>query len=100
MFLLGDVFIRNFYSIFDYENQQVKLALNKHAQDQAGVYSGEKYGLPALFYIWIMVLVYAVSLYIFVIIKNYMTNKMYARVTEFKIKEDADVTVFINDDSD
>lgn len=31
MFLLGDIFIRNFYSVFDYENQQVKLALNTHA---------------------------------------------------------------------
>ena len=47
-----------------------------------------------------MVLLYAVSLYIFVIIRNYMTRRMEKRVTEFKLKEDADVTVFINDDSD
>lgn len=31
MFLLGDVFIRNFYSVFDFENHKVKMALNKHA---------------------------------------------------------------------
>ena len=31
MFLLGDIFIRNFYSVFDFENHQVKLALNTHA---------------------------------------------------------------------
>lgn len=28
MFLLGDTFLRNFYSVYDYENQAVQLAVN------------------------------------------------------------------------
>jgi len=32
MFLLGDVFLRNFYSVYDYENLQVQLAVNKNTQ--------------------------------------------------------------------
>lgn len=32
MFLLGDTFLRNFYSVYDFENQSVKLAVNKHAE--------------------------------------------------------------------
>jgi hypothetical protein len=31
MYLLGDIFIRNFYSVFDYENKEVGLALNKNS---------------------------------------------------------------------
>lgn len=37
MFLLGDVFLRNFYSVFDYDNQLVYLAVNKHAEDYVAI---------------------------------------------------------------
>jgi len=37
MFLLGDAFLRNFYSVFDYDEQQVYLAVNKHAENQVAI---------------------------------------------------------------
>jgi len=37
MFLLGDVFLRNFYSVFDYDEQEVYLAINSHAKDRVGI---------------------------------------------------------------
>jgi hypothetical protein len=37
MFLLGDVFLRNFYSVFDYENNKVSLGINLHSKDFVGI---------------------------------------------------------------
>jgi hypothetical protein len=36
MFLLGDVFLRNFYSVYDFENLLVYLAVNVHSKDVVG----------------------------------------------------------------
>jgi len=36
MFLFGDVFLRNFYSVFDWDNQQVRLGINKHSVNNVG----------------------------------------------------------------
>jgi hypothetical protein len=33
MYLLGDTFLRNFYSVYDYDNMSVKMAINIHAKD-------------------------------------------------------------------
>lgn len=38
MFLLGDVFLRSFYSVFDYDNQQVHLAVNEHAKEYVAIH--------------------------------------------------------------
>ena len=31
MFLLGDVFLRNYYSVFNYDNNSVSLGINLHS---------------------------------------------------------------------
>ena len=33
MFLLGDTFLRGFFSVYDFENQMVQLGVNIHAKD-------------------------------------------------------------------
>lgn len=33
MFLLGDTFLRNFYSVYDYDGQSVHLGVNVHSQN-------------------------------------------------------------------
>ena len=42
MFLFGDVFLRNFYSVFDWDNQEVRLGINKHSVDNVGPISTPK----------------------------------------------------------
>lgn len=37
MFLLGDVFLRNFYSVYDFQKQMVRLAVNVNAASYAGI---------------------------------------------------------------
>ena len=37
MFLLGDVFLRNYYSVYDWENESVHLAINIHAADHVEI---------------------------------------------------------------
>jgi len=37
MYLLGDVFLRSFYSVFDFEQQSVKLGINIHAKEYASI---------------------------------------------------------------
>ena len=50
MFLLGDVFLRNFYSVYDFEEQEISLAINKHAEDLVGVRDPSVLGKDFLFY--------------------------------------------------
>ena len=37
MYLLGDVFLRNYYSVYDYHSQSVRLGVNIHAKDYASM---------------------------------------------------------------
>ena len=37
IFLLGDTFLRNFYSVFDYDNQEVGLAVNISSKEWASI---------------------------------------------------------------
>ena len=40
MFLLGDVFLRNFYSVYDFLDLSVYLAVNEHSKDSVGFNQG------------------------------------------------------------
>ena len=40
MFLLGDVFLRNFYSVYDFQDLSVYLAVNEHSKDSVGFNQG------------------------------------------------------------
>jgi len=44
MFILGDVFIRSFYTIFDFENKELSLTVNKNAKDMARIQDPESLG--------------------------------------------------------
>lgn len=38
LFLVGDVFLRNFYSVYDFEKDQLALGVNIHAQGDVRMY--------------------------------------------------------------
>lgn len=37
MFLLGDVFLRNYYSVYDFSKQMVRLAANSHSSQYVSI---------------------------------------------------------------
>ncbi len=41
MLLLGDVFLRHYYSVFDYENLDVLLAVNSHSKHAVAIKTTE-----------------------------------------------------------
>lgn len=38
LFLIGDVFLRNFYSVYDFEKDQVGLGVNIHSKGKVRMY--------------------------------------------------------------
>jgi len=76
MFLLGDVFLRQFYSEYDFEDQSVKLAVNVHAQSYVSITDRES-PLPLFLYaagatVFICLIAYVI---ITIRIKNQMKLK-------------------------
>ena len=43
MFLLGDVFLRNYYSVYDFMRQSVRLAANIHSAQYVSIGKPHKY---------------------------------------------------------
>lgn len=41
-FLMGNTFLKNFYSVYDYDWEQIKLGVNIHSQSLASAYSYDK----------------------------------------------------------
>ena len=41
-FLMGNTFLKNFYSVYDYDWEQIKLGVNIHSKDLARAYSFDK----------------------------------------------------------
>lgn len=61
MFLLGDVFLRNFFSVYDFDNQELSLAINKHSEKYAGIREASELGNPVIFYITCVIILAALS---------------------------------------
>ena len=38
MFLIGDAFLRHFYSVYDFDRDQVSLGINVHSKDKVSMY--------------------------------------------------------------
>ena len=62
MFLLGDVFLRNFYSVYDFENLLVYLAVNKHSETVVGYGDPATKGGNIFIYSLIMLVIVGVSI--------------------------------------
>ena len=41
-FLMGNAFLKNFYSVYDYDQQSVKLGVNIHSKTVAKAYKYDK----------------------------------------------------------
>ena len=54
MYLLGDVFLRNFYSVYDFEQQSVKLGVNQHSKDHASIQKRDPAWQNMLIYLSLM----------------------------------------------
>ena len=42
MMILGDLFLQNFYSVFNYETKTIGLGVDKHAEGKAKMYKAEQ----------------------------------------------------------
>lgn len=62
MFLLGDVFLRNYYSVYNLNKQTVSLAVNLHAKDYAGI---GKYSNSFMIYIALQTIAIILSIFIY-----------------------------------
>ena len=80
MFLLGDVFLRNFFSVYDFEKQELSLAINKHSEGYAGIRETTVLGNPIIFYITCVWLISAVSGVIYKKFVDQMKSRMKARI--------------------
>jgi hypothetical protein len=69
MFLLGDAFLRNFYSVYDFDNQAVKLAINIHSKNIVGIKVLPSRFIIFLIYCAIMFLTLCISILIYKICK-------------------------------
>ena len=38
LFLIGDAFLRHFYSVYDFDNDTVSLGINKHSEGKVNMY--------------------------------------------------------------
>jgi len=38
LFLIGDAFLRHFYSVYDFDRDQVSLGINIHSKDKVSMY--------------------------------------------------------------
>ena len=67
VFLLGDIFLKNFYSVFSVENKtaSVSLALSKHYNTQAGIHKIRSYTAGYVLSMFIMVTLSVGSFYIY-----------------------------------
>lgn len=79
LFILGDVFLRNFYSVFDYKNQKVSVAINRHAQDDVRIYVSQ-HNQVIVFYVLSMLFFIVVTVIIGLRCASNMHKKMMSRV--------------------
>jgi len=80
MFLLGDVFLRNFFSVYDFDKQELSLAINKHSAKYAGIRDTTDLGNPIIFYITCVMFISATSGVIYKVFVDQMTARMKARI--------------------
>lgn len=50
MFLLGDIFLKNFYSVYDFDEWAISFAVNRHAENVVGIGGTNELGRSFLFY--------------------------------------------------
>ena len=79
LFILGDVFLRHFYSVYDYENAQVRLAVNSHSVGKVDIYSHDQI-VQVLIYMGIFILILIASVIGVCCITSQMRRNMEIRV--------------------
>lgn len=85
MYLLGDVFIRSFYSVFDFDQQKVRLGLNANAAHKAGTGPVRKH-TGIYIYVIILPLSWLVAFFVFTTISKRLTKNMSLRVYQKKLE--------------
>lgn len=77
IFLLGDTFLRNFYSVFDYDNQEVGLAVNISSKEWAKI---EIATVPLISYSIVMGTTYLICFAFYIFITKRDTKNVVADI--------------------
>ena len=80
MFLLGDVFLRNFYSVYDFRNQKVRLAVNEHSRNDVSIHPVLSRAIAFWEYTGIMLVICIISIVALVKISKRDSELMLKRV--------------------
>lgn len=49
LFLIGDAFLRHFYSVYDFDRDMISLGVNKHSEGKVNMYKPPDHQKPAAF---------------------------------------------------
>ena len=90
MYLLGDVFLRNFYSVYDYDRQSVSFGVNIHAKDQASMFELTTSYKNVWTFLAIMSIPSLVILLIYVWLTGNMKLVLIDSLTTSQIKQERD----------
>ena len=94
MFLLGDVFLRSFYSVYDFEGQSVKLGVNQHAKEWASMRKRDPAWFNALVFSIFFLCASIMLSYVYYMMTKHVKFYMIDCLDDEKIQEEREYLIY------